>query len=274
MIIVTGGAGFIGSQIIKRLNQQGKNDILVVDNLTDGTKFKNLSVLDISDYMDKQDFLDFIQREGAFDSEIEGIFHQGACSNTTEWNGHYMMQNNYEYSKQVLHYCLKRQIPFIYASSAAVYGEGRIFKEERQYEKPVNLYGYSKFLFDQYVRRELLQAKSPVIGLRYFNVYGPHEAHKGRMSSVAFHFNHQIKQEGVIRLFEGSDGFDRGEQCRDFVYVEDAANVNIWFLERARLLGRSATEMSGIFNVGTGKSQTFKEVAEAVIDYYKGKAPD
>lgn len=271
MIIVTGGAGFIGSQIIKRLNQQGCNDILVVDNLMDGTKFKNLSTLNISDYMDKRDFLAFIQNGKYFSGRIEAIFHQGACSDTTEWNGHYMMQNNYDYSKWVLNYCLSLNAPFIYASSAAIYGEGRVFKEELQYEKPVNIYGYSKFLFDQYVRQRLSTATIPIIGLRYFNVYGPNEAHKGRMSSVAFHFNQQIKQQGVVRLFEGSDEFGAGEQRRDFVYVEDAANVNVWFFNQIRAFqeaDRDPSYFKGIFNVGTGCSQSFKEVAEAVIAYH------
>ncbi len=268
MIIVTGAAGFIGSQIINRLNQQGQQDILAVDNLTDGTKFKNLASLKISDYMDKHDFLAFIQAKKTFPEKVECVFHQGACSNTTEWNGLYMMQNNYDYSKYLLDYCVQQNAPFLYASSAAVYGEGRVFKEELQYEGPVNLYGYSKFLFDQYIRRKLSTTPIPIIGLRYFNVYGPNETHKGRMSSVAFHFNRQIKEQGLVRLFEGSDEFGPGEQRRDFVYVEDVANVNVWFFNQIKDLGQDAKHLYGIFNVGTGRSQSFKEVAEAVIAYH------
>lgn len=260
MIIVTGGAGLIGSQIITLLNKQGHNDILVVDNLSDGIKIKNLAKLDIEDYIDKQDFLKWIQKDMTFSKKVDVVFHQGACSNTTEWNGQYIMQNNYEYSKDLLKYCEKHKIPFIYASSASVYGEGKVFKEERQYEKPLNAYAYSKFLFDQYVRRCMSEIKTPVMGLRYFNVYGPNEAHKGRMSSVVFQFNHQIQEKGKLRLFEGSDGFGPGEQKRDFIYVEDVANVNLWFFENPT---------KGIFNVGTGRSQSFNEVANAVIAWHK-----
>lgn len=260
MIIVTGGAGFVGSQIIQRLNAQGYTDILVVDNLSKGIKIKNLASLEIADYMDKEDFLDAIQNRQLSFPKLEAVFHQGACSDTTEWNGQYVMQNNYVYSKKLLHYCADHKIPLIYASSAAVYGDGKIFKEERIYEKPLNAYAYSKFLFDQYVRRHRAELNIPIIGLRYFNVYGPNESHKGRMSSVAFQFNQQIQKEGVVKLFEGCDGFGAGEQQRDFVYVEDVANVNVWFLENLK---------PGIFNVGTGRSQSFNEVAQAVIDYHK-----
>jgi ADP-L-glycero-D-manno-heptose 6-epimerase len=260
MIIVTGGAGFIGSQIILRLNRLGYDDILVVDDLSEGIKIKNLASLDIQDYCDKQDFLNFIQANQTFSSAVDAVFHQGACSSTTEWNGQLMMQNNYTYSKQLLHYCAKQKIPFIYASSASVYGDGTIFKEAREYEKPLNAYAYSKFLFDQYVRRYTLDLVIPIIGLRYFNVYGPNEAHKGRMSSVAYQFNQQVQKEGVVKLFEGCDGFGPGEQKRDFVYVEDVANLNVWFLENLT---------QGIFNVGSGRSQSFNEVADAVIKYHQ-----
>lgn len=263
MIIVTGGAGFIGSNIVKALNDKGIEDILVVDDLTDGRKFKNLADCDIVDYLDQEVFLGMIVDDN-YDQPIEAIFHQGACSTTTEWDGRYMMYNNYEYSKILLHYCLLKQIPFLYASSAAVYGAGKVFKEERQYEKPLNVYGYSKFLFDEYVRRILPKAKSQVVGLRYFNVYGSREFHKGKMASVAFHFNQQIKQTGVVKLFKGSDGYADGEQLRDFVYVKDAAAVNLWFLNHP--------ENSGIFNLGTGRAQTFNDVARAVINWHsKGK---
>ncbi len=261
MIIVTGGAGFIGSNLVKELNNRGRNDILVVDDLSNGKKFSNLATCDILDYMDKEDFQTFIMDEEAPVDEIEAIFHQGACSTTTEWDGKYMMKTNYEYSQMVLHVCVEHKIPFIYASSAAVYGDGTVFQETREYEKPLNVYGYSKFLFDQYVRKMLLQTQSPIVGLRYFNVYGPQEQHKGSMASVAHHLNNQLIELGYVRLFEGSDGYANGEQRRDFVYVGDVVDVNLWFFEHPRV--------SGIFNVGTGRSQSFNEVAKAVLDFHQ-----
>jgi len=263
MIIVTGGAGFIGSNIVKTLNQQGRTDILVVDDLTDGKKFVNLADCEIADYLDKDDFLDMIEAGHDF-GNIDAIFHEGACSATTEWDGQFMMKNNYEYSKSLLHYCLDRRIPFLYASSASVYGGGQIFKEIREHEEPLNVYGYSKFLFDQYVRRVLPTAHSQVVGFRYFNVYGPREQHKGSMSSVAFHFNNQIPEQGQVNLFAGSGGYGDGEQRRDFVYVGDVVSVNLWFMENP--------QVSGIFNLGTGRSQAFNDVANAVINWHgKGK---
>lgn len=261
MIIVTGGAGFIGSNIVKGLNRLGRTDILIVDNLKNGHKFRNLVDLDFIDFMDKEDFLVRVIANQAFDEAIEVIFHQGACSSTVEWDGRYMLQNNYAYSKSLLTYSLARQIPFIYASSAAVYGGGRTFREERQYESPLNVYGYSKFLFDQHVRRIMPHATSQITGFRYFNVYGPGEAHKGGMASVAFHLNNQLLSDGIVKLFEGCDGYDDGEQRRDFVSVDDVVSVNLWFMKHP--------EVSGIFNLGTGRSQTFNEVAEAVITWHK-----
>lgn len=255
MIIVTGGAGFIGSNIIKALNDKGHTDILVVDNLKDGTKFTNLVDLDIADYMDKEDFLISILADEDF-GDIEAIFHEGACSSTTEWDGKYMMDNNYQYSKELLHYCLEHEIPFLYASSAATYG-GRNdnFIEERQYEEPLNVYGYSKMLFDHYVRQILPEAGSQVCGFRYFNVYGPREGHKGSMASVAFHLNTQLNNGENPKLFEGSDGFKR-----DFIYVEDVASVNLWFWEN---------NVSGIFNCGTGRAESFQEVADAALNFHQ-----
>jgi ADP-L-glycero-D-manno-heptose 6-epimerase len=264
MIIVTGGAGFIGSNIVKALNDRGVTEILVVDDLTDGKKFKNLVDCAIADYMDKDQFLTFIQANKKFAESVTAVFHEGACSVTTEWDGRFMMNNNYEYSKSLLHYCLANKIAFIYASSAAVYGAGQIFKEQLAYEKPLNVYGYSKFLFDQYVRRILPAADSQIVGLRYFNVYGPRESHKDTMASVAFHNHNQIKNEGVVRLFEGCDGFGDGEQRRDFIFVGDVANVNLWFMDHANC--------SGIFNLGTGNAEPFNEISKAVIDWHqKGK---
>ncbi len=260
MIIVTGGAGFIGSNIVKSLNQRGYSDILVVDNLSNGVKFKNIADCDIADYIDKEDFLAQLQTSKDFGRSIEAVFHEGACSSTTEWDGRYMMRNNYDYSKTLLHYCLDRKISFIYASSAAVYGAGKTFKETRSYELPLNVYGYSKLQFDQYVRQLLPTAQSQIVGLRYFNVYGPREGHKGSMASVAFHQYHQLAKEGTVKLFEGCDGYGNGEQQRDFVYVGDVAHVNLWFLDHPN--------KSGIFNTGTGHAENFNAVANAVINWH------
>lgn len=259
MIIVTGGAGMIGSNIVKALNEAGINDILVVDNLKNGKKFKNLVDLDITDYMDRDDFLTQIMAGDDF-GPIEAIFHEGACSATTEWDGKYMMLNNYEYSKELLHYCLDREIPFLYASSAATYGETETFVEEREYEGALNVYGYSKQQFDNYVRRLWKDAEehgeqlSQITGFRYFNVYGPREDHKGSMASVAFHLNNQINAGENPKLFEGSGHFKR-----DFVYVGDVCKVNLWFLEKG---------VSGIFNCGTGRAESFEEVAKAVVKHH------
>jgi len=261
MIIVTGGAGFIGSNIVKGFNQRGIKDILIVDDLSDGTKFTNIAGLDFLDYIDKEDFLSKIESRSDFGQDIQAIFHEGACSVTTEWDGRYMMKNNYDYSKSLLHYCLERGVAFLYASSAAVYGEGTVFKESREYEKPLNVYGYSKFLFDQYVRRVLPSASHQIAGFRYFNVYGPHEQHKGSMASVAFHLHQQLPKTGKVKLFEGCDGYGNGEQRRDFIFVGDVVDVNLWFYDNPR--------QSGIFNVGTGRSQSFNDVAKAVVAWHQ-----
>ncbi|MGV3346092.1 ADP-glyceromanno-heptose 6-epimerase [Enterobacteriaceae bacterium LUAb1] len=255
MIIVTGGAGFIGSNIVKALNNEGYTDILVVDNLKDGTKFVNLVDLDIADYMDKEDFLVSIIAGEDF-GDVDAIFHEGACSATTEWDGKYIMDNNYQYSKELLHYSLEHNIPFLYASSAATYG-GRDshFIESREYEAPLNVYGYSKMLFDHYVRTILPEANSPVCGFRYFNVYGPREGHKGSMSSVAFHLNRQINNGENPKLFAGSEHFKR-----DFVYVEDAVDLNLWCWKN---------RISGIFNCGSGRAESFQAVAEAVLAWHQ-----
>jgi ADP-L-glycero-D-manno-heptose 6-epimerase len=264
MIIVTGGAGFIGSNLVKQLNLRGYDDVLVVDNLSNGLKYKNLVDCHIADFIDKTVFLSQLQ-QGVFQGDkITAIFHQGACSSTTEWDGHYMMENNYDYSKRLLHYCQQHKIPFIYASSAAVYGADTTSKEQLSCESPLNVYGYSKFQFDQYCRRLRPGFTTQVVGLRYFNVYGPREAHKGSMASVAYHLNNQLKNTDSVRLFEGSDGYADGEQRRDFVYVGDVVDVNLWFLDNPHV--------SGIYNAGTGRSQTFNEVAKAVIAYHgRGK---
>lgn len=261
MIIVTGGAGFIGSNLLLGLNKLGYDDILVVDNLSNGVKYKNLLGCQISDYLDKTIFLQKLQ-QGVFDNEkIEAIFHQGACSTTTEWNGRYMMENNYEYSKTLLHYCQKHNIPLIYASSAAVYGINTHFKENPKFEIPLNVYGYSKFQFDQYIRKFQNKFNSQVVGLRYFNVYGPREAHKNNMASVAFHLNNQLKETDKVCLFTGCGGYGNGEQRRDFIYVNDVIAINLWFLDNPKI--------SGIYNVGTGRSQSFNEVAKTIIAYHQ-----
>ncbi len=258
MIIVTGGAGFIGANLIEALNRRGYRDILVVDNLENGIKCLNLAELEIADYLDKRDFIDRVRRGEMPVPEV--VFHQGACSATTEWNGRYVMDNNFEYSKVLLHWCQEAGVPFIYASSASVYGAGPNFTEGLENERPLNAYAYSKFLFDQYVRRLLPEARAQIVGLRYFNVYGPREAHKGAMASVAYHFDQQLKEGDEVRLFEGSDGYGPGEQRRDFVYVGDVVDINLWFWDHP--------ERSGIFNAGTGRAQTFNDVARAVIAWH------
>lgn len=259
MYVVTGGAGFIGSNLVKSLNRRGITDVLVVDDLTDGTKFKNIVDCEIVDYLDKNVFLDKLT-DNHYLKKIKTIFHEGACSTTTEWNGRYMMENNYEYSKRLLHACMDSQIPLIYASSAAVYGLTPTFLESSDYESPLNVYGYSKLQFDRYVRKLLPVSSSQIVGLRYFNVFGPRESHKGAMASVMYHFNNQLKSQGIVKLFKGCDHYGDGEQRRDFIYVDDVVNVNLWFLENPHI--------SGIFNVGTGQSRSFNDVAKAVIDYH------
>ncbi|MDB5809163.1 MAG: ADP-glyceromanno-heptose 6-epimerase [Betaproteobacteria bacterium] len=256
-IVVTGAAGFIGSNIAKALSDRGEWDVLAVDDLKQGDKFANLVDSDIADYLDKDDFLRELNN-GAFDGAIAAISHQGACSDTTETDGRYMMQNNYRYSRELFEYCIDEQIPYIYASSAAVYGAGPAFIEGREHEAPLNVYGYSKFLFDQYVRSNWSERSSQVVGLRYFNVYGPREQHKGRMASVAYHFFNQYRATGKVRLFEGSGGYGNGEQRRDFVSVDDAVDVNLHFLDNP--------SQSGIFNVGTGRAQSFNDVALATVN--------
>src|SRR3954468_8884276 len=218
-LIVTGAAGFIGSNLVRALNARGITDIVAVDNLKRADKVANLRDLDIADFVDKQDFIDMIR--GGLEGDFHAVLHQGACSDTMETDGRYMMENNYRYSLDLMDWCQQRSIPFIYASSASVYGAGKVFSEARENEAPLNVYGYSKFLFDQLVRRRLATRTAQVAGFRYFNVYGPREAHKGRMASVAFHFYNQYLAEGRVKLFEGSDGFGPGEQTRDFISVED-----------------------------------------------------
>ncbi len=260
MHVVTGGAGFIGSNLVRALTDRGHDDVIVVDDLQDGHKFVNIADLAIADYLDKDEFLLRLESDRAFAKSISAVLHQGACSATTEWDGRYMMQNNYGYSQQLLHYCLEHRVQYLYASSAAVYGASQSFAEHPDFEQPLNVYGYSKLQFDRYVRRVAAKPGSQVVGLRYFNVYGPREQHKGSMASVAFHFNNQVTADDEVRLFEGSGGYGDGEQLRDFVYVDDACAVNMWFLDNP--------SVSGVFNTGTGKAQSFNDVANAVIAWH------
>jgi ADP-L-glycero-D-manno-heptose 6-epimerase len=255
--VVTGAAGFIGANIVKALNARGETRIIAVDNLTRAHKFKNLAACTIMDYLDKQEFLNTI-RTDAFDGAIDAVFHQGACSDTMEGDGRYMMENNYRYSVSLLNFCQERDIAFLYASSGAIYGSGEVFSESPEHESPLNIYGYSKLLFDQHVRLRQPELSAQVVGLRYFNVYGPHEEHKGQMASVVFHFFHQYREQGRVRLFEGSGGYGDGEQRRDFIFVEDVVRVNLFFLDHP--------ELSGIFNVGTGRAEAFNNIAAATVN--------
>lgn len=260
MHVITGGAGFIGSNLVRALIDRGHDDVIVVDDLQDGHKFVNIADFPIADYLDKDEFIERLEADKAFANSIRAILHEGACSATTEWDGRYMMRNNYAYSQRLLHHCLERGTPYIYASSAAVYGASQVFTEQTDSESPLNVYGYSKLQFDRYVRRVAATPDSQVVGLRYFNVYGPREQHKGSMASVAFHFNNQIIEDGEARLFEGSGGYGDGEQLRDFVHVDDVCAVNLWFLDNPGV--------SGIFNAGTGRAQSFNDVAAAVIAWH------
>ena len=255
-IIVTGAAGMIGSNLIQGLNESGYTNIIAVDDLSNGHQFINLAGLIISDYVDKEHFIPQL-RLGKF-THVRCLFHQGACSATTEWDGRYMMENNYHYSQQLYRWCGETHTPFIYASSASVYGNGQQgFHEDNAGKSLLNVYAYSKWLFDHYV--SLNPIKSQVVGLRYFNVYGPNEQHKGSMASVAWHLHQQYLRKEPMKLFGAWDGYEAGQQSRDFIYVGDTVKVNLWFL--------SKPEISGIFNCGTGKAQPFQDIADALIEY-------
>ena len=266
-IVVTGAAGFIGSNIVKGLNARGIDDIIAVDDLTEGDKFRNLADLQIADYVDADDFYDLFA-QGAF-GQVEAVFHEGACSDTMELDGKYMMDNNYTLSCRLFQSCQKQATRLLYASSAATYGGSDTFSESPEFEKPLNVYGYSKLLFDQRLRRDVghrfEKCVSQVAGFRYFNVYGPREQHKGRMASVAFHQFNQYQAEGKVKLFGQYGGYGAGGQMRDFVYVDDIVAVNLWFFDHP--------DKSGIFNLGTGRAQPFNDVAIAVINTLR-KAQD
>jgi ADP-L-glycero-D-manno-heptose 6-epimerase len=271
VIIVTGGAGFIGSNLIHQLNLAGERNILVVDNLApapnlSGPKFLNLAGAEYADYMDKMEFRAAL-KAGYFEGTgVRAILHQGACSNTLEDDGRYMMDNNFTCSKEMLHFALERRVPFVYASTAAVYGASTEFTEVAANERPLNVYGFSKLVFDNYVRRLMPEMKSTVIGLRYFNVYGPREQHKGRMASVIHHFTRQLKDMGGIRMFEGSGGYGNGEQRRDFVFVKDLARINMFF---AGLLPEGPKGLvQAVINAGTGEARTFRAVADSLMQVH------
>ena len=257
MIIVTGGAGFIGSNLIAALNSLERADIILVDDLSDAAKIQNISDLAIADYLDKDDFRKQIVKSG-LPGHVSAVLHQGACSDTLASDGRYVMEVNYEYSKVLLSACIENGISLIYASSASVYGSNGPFEEVVENERPLNAYAYSKTLFDRYALARGRGLSSQLVGLRYFNVYGPREAHKGRMASVAWHLTHQYLETGSVRLFEGSGGYQAGEQRRDFIHVDDVIRANLFFLNNP--------EKSGIFNVGTGSAASFNDVALAVIN--------
>ncbi len=260
MYIVTGAAGFIGSNLVHALNERGIRDVLAVDDLTDGDKFRNLRDCDLADYMDFREFRDRVRR-GAPELAATALLHQGACADTTEPDGRYMMDNNYTFSKELLHWALDRRVPFVYASSASVYGLARVCAETPDCENPLNVYAFSKLLFDNYMRR-LTEVKSTVVGLRYFNVYGPRKAHKGRMASMVTQILDQLVQTGVARLFEGTDGYADGEQRRDFIYVGDVVDINLHFAAQPNA--------RGIYNSGTGQSRSFNDIARIVIERLGG----
>jgi ADP-L-glycero-D-manno-heptose 6-epimerase len=259
-LVVTGAAGFIGSNIVKALNARGHTNIIAVDDLSDGDKCRNLTDLHIADYVH---FEDFYNRYAAKDyGSVDAIFHEGACSDTMQNDGRYMMRVNYECTRDLFVNAQAQGTRLLYASSAATYGNAQVFKEAPEFEGPLNVYGYSKLLLDQYLRQHIgvqfERAAHQVVGFRYFNVYGSREQHKGRMASVAFHQFHQFQKDGKVRLFGAYGGYAAGAQVRDFVSVNDVVAVNLWFFDHP--------EKSGLFNLGTGQAQPFNDVALAVVN--------
>lgn len=256
MVILTGGAGFVGSNLLKRLNAEGVDDILVVDSLKNADKYRNLVGARFRDFVDRYEFRARLEK-GDLPAHVDTIFHQGACTDTMEYDGAYMMRTNYDDSKALLHLALDRGVPFVYASTAAVYGHSGLATEDPEHEWPLNVYGYSKLQFDRYVRRLLPEAKANVVGLRYFNVYGPGEAHKGRMASMVHQFIRQVRETGVAKLFGPIGPFGAGESTRDFVYVKDLVEMNLF------LWGRPNTK--AIVNAGSGTARPWNDLANAVI---------
>lgn len=257
MWILTGGAGFIGSAMLRGLNERGVDRVLVVEQGGELPQLANLEGCQLLDCVDSATFRRTLARRG-LGTGIRGILHQGACTDTLEMDRERMMDANLRFSGELLRAALARRVPLVYASSAAVYGSSERFTEEPANEDPLNLYGESKLAFDLEVRRHLADAASTVVGLRYFNVYGPREGHKGRMASMVHQLHGQLEQTGEARLFEGSGGYGDGEQRRDFVSVDDVVGVALAFAD--------GPVRRGIFNVGAGRARTFNAVARALID--------
>jgi ADP-L-glycero-D-manno-heptose 6-epimerase len=279
MYIVTGGAGFIGSNIVHELNAHGITDILIVDNFANARKFVNLQGARYADYLDKREFRRAIRESSLGEDKVDAILHQGACSNTLEDDGVYMMDNNFEYTKDVLRFAIGANAPLVFASSAAVYGLSGPggFTLALENERPLNIYGYSKLVFDHYFRKDLELERVPItaVGLRYFNVYGPREQHKGRMASVIHHLTRQMKETGKVKLFAGTGGYGDGEQRRDFVYVRDLARLNMFLAQigpYAPKAGEAKNTYRGLANAGSGKSRTFNDVAKALMAVH-GQCP-
>ena len=279
MLIVTGGAGFIGSNLVHELNAHGITDILVVDNVANTRKLANLEGARYAGYMDKREFRRAVAENALGAGRVEAILHQGACSNTLEDDRGYMMDNNDQYTREVLAFAIHADAPLVFASTAAVYGlsgPGH-FTETPENERPLNIYGESKLTFDNYFRDQLAQDRVPMtaVGLRYFNAYGPREQHKGRMASVMHHFTQQMRQTGKVRLFAGTGGYGDGEQRRDFVYVRDLARLNMFFAQLgpyAPQAGAARKTYRGVVNAGTGVSRTFNAVARALMTVH-GETP-
>lgn len=265
MIIVTGGAGFIGSCVVRTLNDAGRDDIIIVDNIAETDKWMNMRNKRFIKYVHKSDFLEKLPTY----KNVEAIIHMGAQSATTERNFDYLWKNNFEYTKALWNYCVEKQISFIYASSAATYGDGSLgFDDKMNINdlRPLNGYGYSKQLFDQWVLNQSTSKPSQAVGLKFFNVYGPNEYFKGSMASMVFHGFNQIQEKGEIRLFKSCHPeYKDGGQLRDFVYVKDICKVIKWLLENK--------QVNGLYNVGTGHAQSFRELAEATF-HALGKEPN
>lgn len=260
MIVVTGAAGFIGSAIVWRLNTLGEEDIIIVDELGMEEKWKNLVGLKYSDFIHKDDFIAMIL-ENEIPFKIDSLIHMGANSSTTEKNADHLLFNNYEYTKELAKYSLGNNIRFIYASSAATYGDGSLgFNDDEnnlQTLRPLNMYGYSKQMFDLWAKRQRILNK--IVGLKYFNVFGPNEYHKGDMRSVAHKAFGQINETGKLRLFKSRNPkYKDGEQLRDFVYIKDAVDMTLFFLEHK--------DKNGIYNIGAGKARTWNDLAKAIFN--------